>query len=249
MAKRILVALLGAAVAVAIPFGGNAQQTKKEAAPAIKGGIEGKVKKVDHEKSTLTITTVEGKERTFEITDDTTMVGPRGGLVRRGLKDPRFHEGMELTIVAKGATATEVHLGFSRHTEGAASTKTTKERPSTTTTDKSSTKTTEAKSAAKDKVKAAAHEEEDEDIEMPGKVKSVDPAKHMLVITLLNGKDHSFMIAKETPVLVKGAASKRGLEDPALKVGAKVHVVTDAEGHKVKEVKVDPVLVKSKKAA
>ena len=75
--------------------------------------IEGKVKKVDHEKSTLTITTDDGKERTFEITDDTTMVGPRGGLVRRGLKDPRFHEGMGLTIVAKGTTATEVHLGFS----------------------------------------------------------------------------------------------------------------------------------------
>jgi len=247
MAKRILVALLAAAVAVVIPLGGNAQQTRKESAPAIKGGIEGKVKKVDHEKSTLTITTDAGKERTFEITDDTTMVGPRGGLVRRGLKDPRFHEGMELTIVAKGATATEVHLGFSRHSEGTAATKTAKEK-ATTTTDKSSAKTTEAKSAAKDKVKAAAHEEE-EDMEMPGKVKSVDPAKHMLVITLLNGKDHSFMIAKDTPVLVKGTASKRGLEDPALKVGAKVHVVTDAEGHKVKEVKVDPVLVRTKKAA
>jgi hypothetical protein len=248
MAQRILVAILGAAVAVLIPFGGNAQQTRKEGATAIKGGIEGKVKKVDHEKSTLTITTDDGKERTFEITDDTTMVGPRGGLVRRGLKDPRFHEGMQLTIVAKGALATEVHLGFSRHTEGTAATKTTKEKASTTT-DKAGAKTTEAKGVAKDKAKPAAAEEEDEDREMPGKVKSVDPAKHMLVITLLNGKDHSFMIAKDTPVLVKGTASKRGLEDPALKVGAKVHVVTDAEGHKVKEVKVDPVLVKTKKAA
>jgi hypothetical protein len=242
MAQRILVALLGAAVAVIIPLGSNAQQTKKEAAPAIKGGIEGKVKKVDHEKGTLTITADDGKERTFEITDETTLVGPRGGLVRRGLKDPRFHEGMDLTIVAKGTTATEVHLGFSRHTEGATTTKTTKDKTSTSTTDKSSTKTT----GAKDKVKAAAHEEEDEEMEMPGIVKKVDPAKHMLVITLLNGKEHSFMIAKDAPVLVKGKASKDGLEDSALKVGARVHVVTDAEGHKVKEVKVDPVLIKKK---
>jgi hypothetical protein len=206
------------------------------------------VKKVDHEKCTLTITTDDGRERTFEITDDTTMVGPRGGLVRRGLKDPRFHEGMELTIVAKGTTATEVHLGFSRRTEGTAATKTTKEKATTTTTDNAAAKTTEAKGVAKGKAKPAADEEEDEDREILGTVKSVDPAKHILVITLLNGKDHSFMMAKDTPILVKETASKKGLEDPALKAGARVHVVTDAEGRKVKEVKVDPVLIKRKKA-
>jgi hypothetical protein len=247
MVPRILAAVLGAALVVVVPLVGNAQQIKKEGSPAIKGGIEGKVKKVDPEKSTLTITTDDGKERTFEITDDTTMVGPRGGLVRRGLKDPRFHEGMDLTVLAKGAVATEVHLGYNRHTEGKTPT-TTKDKAGATTTDKSGAKTTEAKTGAKDKVKPAAHEEEDEEMEMPGTVKKVDPDKHILVITMLNGKDHSFMIAKDAPVLVKGTASKKGLEDPALKAGVKVHVVTDAEGHKVKEVKVDPVPVRTKKA-
>jgi hypothetical protein len=71
----------------------------------------------------------------------------------------------------------------------------------------------------------------------------------MLVITLLNGKDHSFMIAKDVKILVKGKASSKGLEDPALKAGIPVHVVTDPEGRKVKEVKVAPApAAKGKKA-
>jgi hypothetical protein len=80
----------------------------------IKGGIEAKVKKVDVDAKTLTVTTEQGRVRTFTINDETTMVGPRGGKVRRGLKDPRFHEGLSVTIVAEGNTATEVHLGYDR---------------------------------------------------------------------------------------------------------------------------------------
>src|SRR5262249_32602913 len=148
-----------------------------------------------------------GKERTFTVEDDTTIVGPRGGIAKRRLKDPRFHEGMDVTIVADGATAKEVHLGFSKHTEGGTGAK---------TTDKT---TTEKKGVARDNTKPVAHEEEDEDREFPGKIKSVAPPKHMLVITLLNGRDHSFMIAKDVKILVKGTASKQGLEDPALKAG------------------------------
>jgi hypothetical protein len=47
--------------------------------------------------------------------------------------------------------------------------------------------------------------------------------------------------------MVSGKASKEGLADPALKVGAKITVITDEGGRKVKEVKVTPA--KSKKAA
>src|SRR5579871_2293730 len=69
---------------------------------AIAGGIEGKVKSVDTAAKTLTITTAQGRERTFTITDETTMVGPRGGKVRRGLKDPRFRDPISVTVVADG---------------------------------------------------------------------------------------------------------------------------------------------------
>jgi hypothetical protein len=246
MAQRIFVFLLSAAFTAAVPLAMNGQDKEKQT-PSIKGGIEGKVKKVDAEKGSLTITTTNGKERTFTVEDDTTIVGPRGGIAKRRLKDPRFHEGMDVTIVADGATAKEVHLGFSKHTDGA--TKTATDKAGTkTATDKAGTKTTtDKKGSATDKVKAAAHEEDDEDMEIPGKIKSVDPSRHMLVVTLLNGKDHSYMIAKDVKILVKGTASAKGLEDPALKAGIPVHVVTDPEGRKVKEVKVAPA-VKGKKA-
>src|SRR6266851_3867392 len=93
--------ILGTGVCLAgiLPAGADDQKTP------IKGGIEGKK---------LTITTTQGRERTFTITDDTTLVGPRGGKVRRHLNDPRFHEGFPVTIVADGATAQEVHLGFAK---------------------------------------------------------------------------------------------------------------------------------------
>jgi len=71
----------------------------------IPGGIEGKVKMVDVENGKLTITTGD-RDRTFTVTDDTVMVGPRGGKVRRHLKDPRFHEGFSVTVVAQGNKAT-----------------------------------------------------------------------------------------------------------------------------------------------
>src|SRR5262249_25099673 len=84
---RILGALvLGAGVcSTGIMFAGADDQK-------IQGGIEGKIKSVDVEANTLTLTTTQGRERTFSITKETMMVGPRGGKVRRRLKDPRFQE-------------------------------------------------------------------------------------------------------------------------------------------------------------
>ncbi len=67
----------------------------------------------DKQKVSIVVTS-SGREHTFTVTDDTTLVGPRGGKVRGRLSDPRFHEGMELTVVAEGNTATEIHLGYSR---------------------------------------------------------------------------------------------------------------------------------------
>src|SRR5215472_16534473 len=106
--------LTGITVCVIGLLNADAQEAKKSEKPHIPGGIEGHVKKVDVEKETVTIVTTGGSERTFHVTEDTTMLGPRGGKVRRRLHDPRFHEGMELTVVADGNTAKELHLGFSR---------------------------------------------------------------------------------------------------------------------------------------
>ena len=68
----------------------------------IKGGIEGKVKTVDVDNNRLTIITDQGRERTFTITDETMMAGPRGGKVRRHLKDPRFHELLDRHLNVSG---------------------------------------------------------------------------------------------------------------------------------------------------
>jgi hypothetical protein len=240
--------ILGAVVcSAAILSAADEQKTE------IKGGIEGKVKKVNVDDETLIITTLQGKDRTFTVNDDTTIVGPRGGKVRRRLKDPRFHEGMSLTIVADGNKAKEIHLGF-QHQEGdekttsaaAGETSKTSGKPAPEKTVKKTSppdKDTEPRPGDKTaaKGKAAAHSaDEDEDLEVPGKVKSFDAKRHILVITLLNGKDRSFVLSKDVEVLVKGKASKQGLEDPALKVGASIEVVTDEGGHKVKELKVTP---------
>jgi hypothetical protein len=65
--------------------------------------------------------------------------------------------------------------------------------------------------------------------------------RHLLVVTLLNGKSRSFFLAKEVKVLVKGQAARTGLEDPAIKEGTPITVLTEAGGRKVKELHLEPV--------
>ncbi len=221
----------------------------------IPGGIEGKVKKVDVQAHTLTIVTSQGRERTFTVSDETTMVGPRGGKVRRRLHDPRFQDGMPLTVVADGGKATEIHLGYDRDSGDAAPARTPdrvdQANPPAGKSDQTPPKkatTPLGKAVAKGKA-AATKVEEDEDNEVPGKVKSFDVERRILVVTLLNGKDRSFILPKDIKVLVKGAESRHGLEEPALKSGATIEVVTDESGRKVKELKIVPASqLKPKKA-
>src|SRR5947209_2882336 len=98
MLRKYVAILMGAALCAA---GSLARADDKNTNKSeIKGGIEGKIKTVDVDNNTLTVTTSQGRERTFKVTDDTVLVGPRGGKVRRHLKDPRFHEGFPVTIVA-----------------------------------------------------------------------------------------------------------------------------------------------------
>src|SRR5262245_31104042 len=209
MMRALGILMLSAAIGAAGLLPADAQETKKFDKPDIKGGIEGKVKRVDVDKETLTIT-VHGKERTFTITDATTIVRRRGGVVRRRLKDPRFHAGLEIIVVAEGKTAKELHLGYDRKDADEAAgepkspTKAAPKQERGNVAPAETAKKTEAKTPAKTATKGEAAKKDDveEDEEFPGKVKSVDPAKRMLVITLLNGKDRSFLLSKEVKILV-----------------------------------------------
>jgi hypothetical protein len=219
MKKRAIGTLL-CAIAVAT----FASLAARAAGPEVKGGIEGKVVSVDVAKGSVVISS-EGSEKTFSVTAATTIVGPRGGAVRRRLHDPRFHEGLPITVVANGNTATQLLLGV--------------DRKSAKPGDAASTKTGTSRSSGFRGADAAKSEEsEDDDNDFPGKIKSVDPDKHMLVITLLTGKDRSFMLSSDVKLTIGRRVSQKGLSDPALKPGAGVTVVTDEGGRKVKEVKV-----------
>jgi hypothetical protein len=224
MLRRLVAILMGAALCAGGPLARADDKTSK---PEIKGGIEGKIKSVDVESKTLIITTTQGRERTFQVTDDTVMVGPRGGKVRRHLKDPRFHEGFPVTIVADRNNAAEVHLGYAKD----ASDEPAVSKPKSKSAQPAATNPNKQEAAKK-------QAEEDDEAEILGHVKSFDSSRRILVVTLLNGNSRSFILAKSVPVLVKGRASKEGIEDPALKTGAAVTVVTDEGGKKVKEVKI-----------
>jgi hypothetical protein len=238
---RILSLLcLGAAVSIAgaqRPRIGDRTQEKHQ----IPGGIEGTVKSVDVENKQLTIVTAQGREHTYTVSDDTMMAGPRGGKVRKHLKDPRFREGFPVTIVAQGSTATEIHFGFTPGgsqekadaVRGAARETRAPTRPGAarTPTSPGVIRPTGGKPVTK------SDDEEDEE-EVPGKIKSFDPERRVLVLNLLNGTTRSFLLARDVPVEVGSAVSKKGIEDPALKAGATVTVFTEEGGHKVKEVKV-----------
>jgi hypothetical protein len=256
---RTLIAIVpGAAICLCGILAAAADDQK----PEIKGGIVGKVKEVDLAGNKLTITTSQGRERTFTITEDTTMVGPNGGKVRKHLHDPRFREGFPVTIVADRDSAEEVHLGFAKDAIGAigehaktASQSTNVQRQGGIVDPTNATKSTTSPPAGKDVAKhqeATKLEEEDDESEIPGHVKSFDETRHILVVTLFNGKTRSFILSQNVPVHVKGAAgvaSRQGLKDPELKAGAFITVVTDDAGHKVKELKIVPASeIKKRKA-
>ena len=251
--------LTGGAVCIMALFTVEAQEATKSEKPRIPGGIEGQVKRVDAEKSTLTIVTSGGSERTFTLTDDTTMLGPRGGKVRRRLNDPRFHEGMELTVVASGSTAKEVHLGYSRRRdaakEGGTAGGKAAARPRPVPAPGGTNPPTTSKKAAAKKddggsAKPSASEEDDEDDELPGTVKSYNADRRLLVVSLLNGTSRSFFLARDLKVMVGRAASKQGIADPALKEGAHVTVFLAEGGRRVKELRVETATAvrKTKKA-
>jgi hypothetical protein len=167
-------------------------------------------------------------------------------------------------VVADGNAAEEVHLGFAKDSANAPSepaktgTGGTRAQGQGETSERSkasagqSTGPADAATAARNTARhkeATKLEEQDDEDEILGHVKSFDESRRILVITLLNGKSRSFMLARDVPVSVKGKASKQGVAEPELKAGAAVTVVTDEGGRKVKELKIVPASdVKRRKA-
>ncbi|HXY32991.1 MAG TPA: hypothetical protein VEI07_02125 [Planctomycetaceae bacterium] len=213
-------------VLCAIAIASFASLATRVSAADVKGGIEGKVVKADAAKGTITIIS-QGNEKTYNVAAATVIVGPRGGIVRRRLHDPRFHEGLPITVVANGDTATQLVLGVdhkaAKSTEGTAAKGATNRASGF-----------RGEGAAKSEEAA-----DDEDNEYPGKIKSVDADKNLLVVTLLTGKDRSFMVGSEAKLTIRGRVSQKGLSDAALRPGASVTVATEEGSKKVKEVRLE----------
>ena len=77
--------------------------------------VTGKIKSVNHQKASFTVTPDAGKDRVFLVTDKTKFLGPRGsdrGTGRDGLKDETMATGYVVRVVpaADGKNAAEVHL-------------------------------------------------------------------------------------------------------------------------------------------
>jgi hypothetical protein len=247
MQRATLLLLWGMAVGFIGLLSVEAQEATKPEKHQIAGGIEGHIKSVDADKGTLTIMTTDGRERTFSVNHDTMMLGPRGGKVRYRLHDKRFHEGMNLTIVAAGTTAEEVHLGYNRRETGEAhegTKKTTKapSKPVATDADSATPKSVARKRASAPKDSSAqpkpAASDEDEDDEIPATVKSYNTDRRLLVVSLLNGTNRSFFLSRDLKVLVNGVASKQGTADAAIKEGAHVTVLLEEGSRRVKELHV-----------
>jgi hypothetical protein len=100
----------------------DAPKDKDKAPPKDKAAVKeivGMFKSKDLTKKTLTIT-VDGKDKTFKITDDTKIQGPRGGEAE--LKDDRLDKGYKITVVANAKNAdeaAEVKLPYRDDREGA----------------------------------------------------------------------------------------------------------------------------------
>jgi hypothetical protein len=220
MSKRAIGKLV-CAIAVAALASLAAQTANAQVA----GGVEGKVVKVDAAKNTITIAGKSG-EQTYNVGANTVIVGPRGGTVRRRLHDPRFHAGLPITVVANATSATQLVLGVDHKAKpadsGAAAT--------------SKTGTSQSSGFRGEGSKAKDEEGADEDTEFPGKVKSADADKNTLTVTLLTGKDHTFSVG-DAKITIGRRVSQKGLNDPAVKAGATVTVVTEEGGNKVTEVK------------
>ena len=103
--------LLGTVLGFLICAGGlQAKEVKKGSDPT--KGHAATVKSVAPVQKTLTVV-INGQTRVVNITGDTKIIGPRGGVSEDGLKDDRLRPGSKIKIVFNpgGKSAKEIHLG------------------------------------------------------------------------------------------------------------------------------------------
>jgi hypothetical protein len=107
--------MLGLAIGVAGLQGEVAKGDKKD--PKATKGHVAKVKSVNHTKKTI-IVNIEGKDRVVAVTDETKIVGPRGGVSEDRLKDDRLKPGHTIKIIFNpgGKSAKEIHLSERKKT-------------------------------------------------------------------------------------------------------------------------------------
>jgi hypothetical protein len=71
--------------------------------------LKGKIKKVDAEKNTITVTDKDGKDHTFTITDKTDVLDTKGKAITGGLKASAFKkEGQPIVITCEKKDGKEV---------------------------------------------------------------------------------------------------------------------------------------------
>jgi hypothetical protein len=115
MLRTLFCALLGLVLLAGTTLA-QAPKTRKEPAKAdAKDGklVVAKVKSVDVGKGTITATTANGKVIMVSVAKTTKILGPRGGVSTKGLKDDRLAPGSEIKLLlgADGKSATEIRLG------------------------------------------------------------------------------------------------------------------------------------------
>jgi hypothetical protein len=104
MLRKPVFAVLTLLIAVGL-VAAQAKDAKKDAKE-----IKAKVTKVDAAKSTVSVTTDDGKKMDLKIDEDTKIVGPRGGVSAERLKDDRLAPGAEIKIMMDGKKVKQIEL-------------------------------------------------------------------------------------------------------------------------------------------
>ncbi len=70
--------------------------------------IKGKIKSVDADKGTITVTSSDGKDRTLTVSKDAKIVGASGKDLKEGLKDKHLKAGIPIIVITKKEGGKEI---------------------------------------------------------------------------------------------------------------------------------------------
>ncbi len=70
--------------------------------------IKGKIKSVDADKKVITVTTADGKDKEFKVSDTTSILGANGKAAKQGLKAKGFKEGANVVVTTDKKDGKEV---------------------------------------------------------------------------------------------------------------------------------------------